>query len=286
MIDVIETALLVNNSVALTRIPYHYLTRPYTEPLMPLDRLSMKIQMNHPYQPFIPCNMEDSLKTSYQVMCKDHMKALLENFDIIYVSFNHFSDYIKDNFKEFYYTDMYKQFHLVFRLVDWDDEGLDVEIILQDKKSYMRHQYVARQFETNFNLQNNLKPYITCPCCFPTMAGTALYYKEKLPTKLTMIDSAFAKAFVLVRNDRIGIENICKVALLKWKCHNDEDYEKYLMNMGKKHKWQYNNILSELHKTHYAIIKTCESVKEKQCHSWKSDRNTNSPSWRSNIKVQ
>ena len=49
MIDVIETALLVNNSVALTRIPYHYLTRPYTEALMPLDRLSMKIQMNHPY---------------------------------------------------------------------------------------------------------------------------------------------------------------------------------------------------------------------------------------------
>ena len=66
MIDVIETALLVNNSVALTRIPYHYLTRPYTETLMPLDRLSMKIQMNHPYQPFIPCNMEDNLKTSYE----------------------------------------------------------------------------------------------------------------------------------------------------------------------------------------------------------------------------
>ena len=87
----------------------------------------MKIHMNSYTQPYIHITIEDTLKLNYQVLCKDHMKELLENFDIIYVSMEHLADAIKEHYKDFYYSDMYKQFHLTFQLIDWDDEGLKVD---------------------------------------------------------------------------------------------------------------------------------------------------------------
>lgn len=288
MIDIIETALTINNSVTLTKIPYHYLTRKETMSLLPLDRLSMKIQMNHYTQPYTHCTIEDTLKLNYQVICKDHMKELLENFDVIYVSMEHLADAIKGHHKDFYYSDMYKQFHFVFQLVDWDDEGLNVEIMPLNHIEFIKHQHIARKFEVNFNLKYNLKKYITCPCCFPTLVSIGLYMKEmegKLPTKLAMIDERFANALVLIKNDRINIENVCKVSQLKWKCYCYDDYEKKLKQIGDKYKWDFNQIVSYLHKNHYDILKSCERVRDQSSTGvWKS-RNTNSPSWRSNTKV-
>lgn len=289
MCDIIETALNVNNNVTLNKIPYHYLTRKETLPLIALDRLSMKIQMNDYTKPYIHQNLEDTLKLNYQVLCKDHMKDLLENFDTIYVSMDHLSEAIKEHYKDFYYSDMYKQFHLIFKLLDWDDDCLYVESISLSKSDFLNHQYIARNFEVNFNLKHNIKKYISCPCCFPTLIGTGLYYKEmngKLPTKLAMIDERFKNALVLIKNDRINIENVCKVSQLKWKCYNYDDYEKKLKQFGEKYKWDFNQIVGNLHKTHYDILKSCERVRDKETKDvWKS-RNVNSPCWRSNITVQ
>ena len=283
MIDIIETALNLHNNVTLTKIPYHYLTRKETLPLISLDRLSMKIQMNQYVQPYVHQSMEDILKLDYQVPCKDHVKDLLENFDIIYVSMAHLSNDIKEHNKEFYYSEMYKQFHFTFQLLDWNEEFLNVQIIPLNQNDFINHQYIARKFEINFNLKHNLKKYITCPCCFPTLVGISLFYKEmngKVPTKLAMIDERYKNALVLIKNDRINLENVFKVAQTKWKCHTYENYEKRLVTLGEKHKWDFQNIVIDLHKTHYSILKNCERLRDQSNAQWKG-RNTNSPSWRS-----
>ena len=296
MIDIIETALTLNNSVTLTKIPYDYLTRKETIPLIPIDKLSMKIQMMQYAQPYVHYNIEDTLKLNYQVMCKDHVKDLLENFDIIYVSMEHLADAIKEHHKDFYYSDMYKQFHLTFQLLDWDDEGLHVEILNLNAIEFIKHQHIARNFETNFNIKHNIKKYITCPCCFPTIVATGLYYKEmngKLPTKLAMIDERFEDAMILIKNDRINIENIFKVSQLKWKCFNCDDYEKKMKWIGEKYKWDFDPIVKYLHKNHYEILKSCERVRDNSSNGdWKTrnpsfgrSSDTSSPSWRSKITV-
>ncbi len=286
MIDIIETALTVNNNITLDKVPYHYLTRKETTSLIPLEQLNMKIQMNHYQQPFKSESIEDQLKLSYQVICKDHMKDLLENFQYVYVSMEHID--IKLQYKEFYYSNMYKQFHLIFKLVDWNDDYIEVESVCVDFNEFLKHQHIARNIEQQFNLKYNLKKYITCPCCFPTLASTALYYKEmngKWPNKLSMIDDRFSKAFVLIKNDRINIENVCKIAQYKWKCESCDDYEKCVLKLGEKYKWNYDLIISFLHKTHYSILKGCENLRDKESNgAWKGNR-TNSPSWRSSIKV-
>ncbi len=284
MIDIIQTALELNNSVTLTKIPYHYLTRIETTPLIALNKLSIKIQMTNYIQPYIENNTESLLKLKYQIMCKDHMKDLLENFDTIYVSMAHLADAIKVQEKDFYYSDMYKQFHLVFQLLDWDDDELHVKIMPLDYSNFLKHQEIARSFECNFNLKHNVKRYISCPSCFPTIAGTGLYYKEmngKLPNKLATIEPQFMNAFVLIKSDRIPVETICRTALTKWKVNNCQEYEKKMTQLAENNRWHFDLIISALHKTHYTILKGCERIRDKESENGAWKRNTSSPSWRS-----
>ncbi len=101
-----------------------------------------------------------------------------------------------------------------------------------------------------------------------------------------MIDDQYKNALVLIKNDRIGLENVLKTAALKWHCQSQNDYEKKVTMLGEKHKWDFDRIVVNLHKTHYNIIKSCERFRDNNNDKlqWKG-RNINSPSWRSNITV-
>ena len=253
--DIVETALIVNNSVNLTRIPYNYLTRIETLPLTSLDKLShMKIQMNQYYQPYVPMSMEDTLKLKYQTLCDVHTRHVLNHLEsnIIYVSMDHLSEAIKNEYKDFYYCDMYKQFHFVFQLHDWDDCGLNVSSVkFENQVSFLLQQDLARQQEKLFNLKYHLKEYIACPCCMPTLCGMAIFYKDttgKLPTRLANISSDFDKALVMIKSDRMDVLNICKMAQTKWKTSDCEGYTRKMAQIGEKCKWDYNTIISFVHK--------------------------------------
>lgn len=293
--DIIETSVEINNRFNINIIPYSYLTRIEKEPLMALnklDRLRLEKSEYH-CKEFISLSVEESLKLKYQPLCNTHLQKLIEHEkigNIIYISMAHIADSFKETHKDFYFSELYNHFHIVLELYHWDDSGIYVKSVTLNRIEYLRHQELARVKEKQYNLKHNLKEYITCPCCVSTFCSIALYYNDNmgyLPTKLSQIPDDFSNALVLLKNDRISIENVCVVAKNKWKSQNFEQYFTKLKNICESRQWDYEKIISYIHKTHYAILKTCENLRDKNTYNdrWGKSRNLNSPTWRSNITV-
>jgi hypothetical protein len=297
--DIINTATTINNNFKLTNIPYHFLTRKETEALIDLnilDKLKIDISDNKKYtQPFKQFSMEDSLKLQYQPLCNIHLQALIEKEkDYIYISMEHIVDEFKKDEKHFYDLELYKQFHLILQLERFDDSGMVVKNTTLTRTEYLKHQELARTKEKQYNLKYNLKEYYNCPCCLSTIASIAFYYKDNcggLPTKISQIPKEFENALILVKNDRINITNLCNVAQRKFKSQTFEEYFFKIRNVCESRQWDYDKVITYIHKTHYDIVKIGERLRDKNSdNEWNTkfyakSRNLNSPSWRSNIAV-
>lgn len=293
--DIIETGVKINNGFNINIIPYSYLTRIEKEPLMALnklDRLFIEMSNNHNKE-FALLSMEDDLKLKYQTLCNAHLQKLIDHEkigNIIYISMEHYVDSFKETHKDFYFSELYRHLHIVLELYHWDDSGIYVKNVPLNRKEFMRHQELARVKEKQYNLKHNLKEYFTCHYCLATLCSIALYYQDNMgysPTKLSQIPSDFSNALVLLKNDRISIGNVCTVSKNKWKSPNFEQYFIKLKNICESRQWDYEKIISYIHKTHYAIMKTCEHIRDKNTFNdrWGKTRNLDSPKWRSNITV-
>lgn len=293
MCDVIEQALSINNSFNKNIIPYEFLTRQETEPLIDLHKLDkLKISPCNTVLPYKHLVIEDSLKLKYQTLCRIHLQALVEEEKIgnyIYVSMQHLVELFRYTKKDFYNLGFHEHLHVVLELYHWDDDGIYVKNTNLTRHEYMRHQELARIKEKTYNLKYNLKKYYTCPCCLSTLASISLYYKDNnitLPTKIDKIDPAFKNALVFLKNDRISIKNVLSVAEIKFKASDFEQYFKKIRNICELKEWDFEKIIHYIYKLHYAIMKSCENMRDKNSNtdSWqKFGRNLNSPSWRSNI---
>jgi len=292
--DIIQTAVDINNRFNTNIIPYSFLTRPEKEPLMDLNKLDVLCIQNSNYiKPYKRIIIEETLKSKYQTLCHIHLQALMDKEKIgnyIYISMDHIVEQFKD-YKEFYNCELYNHLHIVLELYYWDDDGIYVKSVQLNREEYLKHMEIARIKEKQYNLKYNLKEYIQCPCCLPTLCSVALYYKDNigdLPTKLSQIPKEFSNALILIKNDRLNIENTCLIAQVKWKSHNFEQYFTKLNNICESRQWEYEKIIEFIYKNHIDIIKTSERMRDKNSNqeSWdKKSRNLNSPSWRSNIAV-
>ena len=303
MCDIITTGLIINNNINITSIPCSYLARIEKQELQSLDKLNnliIEITDNNVI-PYKEENIETTMQYKYQPLCNTHIKTILTTNEkignYIYVSMDHFKDDIKMDYKEFYYTDSHLHLHFVLQFCGWDNDFIKVkQVLINNKEEYLLHQDMARKKEQRYNLKYNLKEYLKCPCCLPTICGVGLFYKDtkgNYPMKLYDIHDDFKKALTLFKNDRINMSTLCNLAEKKWKCDTYEKYHKKIYFICEKHNWNFNTIISFIHNTHYNLLKDCERIKEKSCNNntWigpkkytyhsNSNRNLNSPSWRS-----
>jgi len=296
MIDIIDEAISINNNFSQKIIPYHFLTRQETEPLIDLQKLdSLKIKPSNYTLPYKHHSVEDLLKLKYQIPCIAHLQSLMDEEkegNFIYISMQHIVKDFKESKKDFYNLSFHKQFHLVLEFYHHDEDHIYVKNTNLTRVDFMKHQELARIKEKTFNLKYNLKKYYTCPCCLATLASVSLFYKDNklmMPTKIDKIDPVFNNALILIKNDRINIKNVLMVAEKKFKSSNFEEYFKKIRNVCELKDWDYDKIIHYIYNLHYDIMKSCESIRDKNSNNdtWKSNqkRNLNSPTWRSNITV-
>lgn len=295
--DIIETCVEINNSFNINIIPYSYLTRVEKEPLMALNKLNMiRLEISSNYVKYYkpPISIENSMILKYQTLCDTHLQKLLEHEKIgnyIYICMDHISDSFKTKYKDFYLSELYNHLFIVLELYHYDDLGIYVKSVNLNRLEFMKHQELARAKSNLYNLKYNLKEYITCPCCVSTLCGISLYYKDNmggLPKNISQIPNDFNNALVLFKNDRMTTENIFNVAQKKWKSNTFEQYFIKLKNVCESRQWEYEKIISYIHKSHFDIYKVCERLRDKNSNDlWhnRSGRNLNSPTWRSNITV-
>lgn len=297
MISVIEKAMTMNNTHALTLIPYHFLTRieKANEKMLPLEQLKhmmIKESQDYKFCPFIESQVVDQLLLDYQPLCRYHMKSILDcqekPGDIIYISMAHIKKEINHELYNHYFA---FQFHLVLELVSWDDQMIIVKpVVIKDQLTFLKHQHAAREKEKTFNLIYQLQHYIHCPYCVPTLCSTFFYYKQNnqvLPKVVSHVNDHFKKAFVLVKDDRVDLIKLFNLTQIKWHCNHYDDYIHKIEKMGEQYEWQYHQIIEHIHKLHYNTMKFYERSNEQQknvnhWHIHKCDMTkTSSPSWRS-----
>lgn len=280
--DIVELAIFINNTLHLNKIPFDFLTRIETTSLISLDilkLLSIDCIVNT-IKPYKDIKVEDEVKLKYQPLCSIHLKEVFKkiekNGQYIYISMNHFEDKLLENknYKNFCHCFFHHQFHFVLKLINFNQNFINVEpVIIHDKSNFLKHQKIAREKEKNYNLIYNVEKYIRCPCCLATICGLSIYHKEidgKLPTKLSQINNEFNRALILIKNDRINIESLCKNSQIIFKCDNLIDYYKKIYNICKNLKWNYDDIISVLHDKHYKLLKQCELLRDKNCDSNKN----------------
>jgi hypothetical protein len=274
MENVVDTGLIINNTCSLKYIPYSFLTRPEKngDELISLNDL---YNMNlHGYSrgifPYNNQEVIDDLKLDYQILCNEHIKEILLNNQekYIYISMQHATNTINKTYKNFIVHNYHKQLHLILEVLSYNDENINVKpVIINNIDDFLEHQKIARIKEKQFNLKYNIKDYIHCPYCFPTMCSTYFYYKElhkSIPTKKSSIDKEFKKAFILIRHDRIKIDIFFNLTLKKWKCDSYNSYINKLNFIGLKYNWDFNAIITYIHTNHYNIYKSYERINEKK----------------------
>ena len=299
LIDIIDTAIKINNTITLTEIPYTFLVRKESEPLINIDLLRyLKCDMNKiTYTlPFSHIKPEQQMLLDYQQPCSKHLYDIADQYlqttDIIYVSMIHIGKLLKTTQPAFYCSEYYnygylhKHLHLVLRVKTYSDTTMDIEPVhITSREDYIKHLDLARQTEKQFNLKWVLKTHYDCPHCLPTICCLSLHHQ---PHKRHQVPKEFDDALLLVKNDRIDVKLLCSLSQERWKCQTLEAYECKIYDICAKRDWDYQKIITFIHKSHYALFKACESLRDKnmnECGWIKNKRNFDSPTWRSGINT-
>jgi len=284
--------MMINNNHQLSSIPLSFLTRIekphdvlYSLPI--LSQLTIDNEQSLFY-PFHQTQLIDQLQAYYQSLCQYHTKSILDcqyqKNQYIYVSMQHIKQFIKSYDLQFYNVELFKQFHIVLQLLSYDDKNIIVKpVIINEKNCYLKNQKKTNEQDKKFNLIYQIKNYIHCPYCVPTLCSTILMYKNTnltIPKSLSYVDEKYKKAFVLVKNDRIDLVTLFNLSQIKWKCSTYDEYSKKMELIGNQHQWQYYHIINMIHKLHYNTMKFYERVKEPKSN-WNETKNkANSPTWR------
>lgn len=292
MSHLVLKAMMINNHHQLQTIPFSFLTRieKPQEKLLSLTTLN-QFNVDHEtsfFTPFKPSLVIDQIQCDYQPLCHHHMKSILDcqyqPDDYIYISMQHIKYFIKNFDFQFFQLDMFNQFHLILQIKSINDKTLTVQpVMMNDKMNFLKHQEKARIDEKKFNLIYQLKNYIHCPFCVPTLCSTFLMYKklnQPIPKSLSFVDDQYKKAFVLIKNDRIQLITLFNLSLIKWKCNNYDEYIKKMEFIGEQHQWQYFNVINIIHKLHYNTMKFYERATEQKSNWNEAKTKTSSPSWR------
>ncbi|HSW77030.1 MAG TPA: hypothetical protein VLG50_08280 [Candidatus Saccharimonadales bacterium] len=297
--DIIQTAIDIQNHLIIDKIPYSFLTRIENDHdvLMDLDQLNaLKCCIDHRSTvPYTEISAVQRAKMNYQHFCDEHIKKIFSQYmdknDIVYISMNHIIDVIKNHNDRFYDSSYYKHLHMVFKVIKYDENFIYTEPVRIDvRHDFIVHQEHARRVEKCFNLKYHLKNYHRCMHCLPTICGMSVFMKaqEKSITKLSDIPNVFKNALQLVKNDRIDIKVLCDNAEKNYQCYTLNSYFTKIHHICLNRKWDFDAIITYIHKTHYQLLKSFEHHRDAKVNSpsWNTKRNLNSPSWRSQITVK